>query len=278
MREDGDSGRVCIVGAGIAGLTCAKTCLQYGLHPVIYEQTSDIGGLWRYKQHVQPGIILFSFYIPIYASKQLVWFWFHSSICRQNQRFYLFVRAYVRYIGRYWIKLAPAGIRPKRIEYLSFRFLRFIHFYYFWSTGVSSVMKSTIINTSKEVTALSDFPIAATTANFMHNTQVINHILLKRLSFVSKLFLYKLQYVTVTDFADAGLLSFIRWPLLPDRAHRIQYKGGAHCQKRVRHSGRRMECAHSEVEYDEKRYRVEYFSYYVSVVAYSLLADFHSRC
>ncbi|KAI1700047.1 flavin-binding monooxygenase-like domain-containing protein [Ditylenchus destructor] len=42
-------------------------------------------------------------------------------------------------------------------------------------TDIGSVMKSTIINTSKEMTAYSDFPPPADYANFMHNRQMLSY-------------------------------------------------------------------------------------------------------
>jgi dimethylaniline monooxygenase (N-oxide forming) len=41
--------------------------------------------------------------------------------------------------------------------------------------GQASVMKSTVINTSKEMMCYSDFPIPAEYANFMHNTQLYKY-------------------------------------------------------------------------------------------------------
>ncbi|KAI6227381.1 Dimethylaniline monooxygenase [N-oxide-forming] [Aphelenchoides fujianensis] len=41
---------------------------------------------------------------------------------------------------------------------------------------VSTVMKSTVINTSKEMTAYSDFPPPATDANYMHNTKLLKYL------------------------------------------------------------------------------------------------------
>ena len=40
--------------------------------------------------------------------------------------------------------------------------------------GIASVMKSTIINSSKEMSAFSDFPPPAEYPNYMHNTKMVN--------------------------------------------------------------------------------------------------------
>ena len=42
--------------------------------------------------------------------------------------------------------------------------------------GVASVAKSTIFNTSKEMSAFSDFPPPPEFPNFMHNTKMVNSI------------------------------------------------------------------------------------------------------
>ena len=42
-------------------------------------------------------------------------------------------------------------------------------------SGQSSVMRSTIINTSKEMMSYSDFPIPKEYPNFMHNTKVLEY-------------------------------------------------------------------------------------------------------
>uniref|UniRef100_A0A8R1DKB1 Flavin-containing monooxygenase n=1 Tax=Caenorhabditis japonica TaxID=281687 RepID=A0A8R1DKB1_CAEJA len=43
-------------------------------------------------------------------------------------------------------------------------------------TNESSVMKTTVINTSKEMTSYSDFPPKENLANFMHNTEMLNYL------------------------------------------------------------------------------------------------------
>uniref|UniRef100_A0AC35UHL0 Flavin-containing monooxygenase n=1 Tax=Rhabditophanes sp. KR3021 TaxID=114890 RepID=A0AC35UHL0_9BILA len=40
--------RVLIIGAGASGIPCIKWAIQYGLEPVCFEASNDIGGLWRY--------------------------------------------------------------------------------------------------------------------------------------------------------------------------------------------------------------------------------------
>lgn len=40
--------RVAVVGAGVSGLAAIKCCLEQGLEPTCFEQSEDIGGLWRY--------------------------------------------------------------------------------------------------------------------------------------------------------------------------------------------------------------------------------------
>ena len=46
---------VCIIGAGISGMVTAKSCLEYGIEPVVYERTKNLGGLWRFRELVEPG-------------------------------------------------------------------------------------------------------------------------------------------------------------------------------------------------------------------------------
>ncbi|GMR45239.1 hypothetical protein PMAYCL1PPCAC_15434, partial [Pristionchus mayeri] len=87
--------RVCVVGAGAAGLPSIRHALLYGFEVVCYEGQGDIGGLWRYKPE---------------------------------------------------------------------------------ETNESSVMKSTVINSSKELTAYSDFPPKAEDANFMHNRHMCQYL------------------------------------------------------------------------------------------------------
>jgi dimethylaniline monooxygenase (N-oxide forming) len=45
--------KVLIIGAGASGLPALKVALEYGLEAVCWEKSTDIGGLWRYKE--DPG-------------------------------------------------------------------------------------------------------------------------------------------------------------------------------------------------------------------------------
>ncbi|NWT82605.1 FMO1 monooxygenase, partial [Lanius ludovicianus] len=47
--------RVAVVGTGVSGLTATKCCLDEGLEPTCFEQSQDIGGLWRYTEHIEAG-------------------------------------------------------------------------------------------------------------------------------------------------------------------------------------------------------------------------------
>ncbi|NWV10841.1 FMO1 monooxygenase, partial [Ptilonorhynchus violaceus] len=47
--------RVAVVGAGVSGLTATKCCLDEGLEPTCFEQSQDIGGLWRYTEDIEAG-------------------------------------------------------------------------------------------------------------------------------------------------------------------------------------------------------------------------------
>ncbi|XP_034265835.1 dimethylaniline monooxygenase [N-oxide-forming] 2-like isoform X2 [Pantherophis guttatus] len=47
--------RVAIIGAGASGLTAIKCCLDEGLQPTCFERNEDIGGLWRFQEHVTEG-------------------------------------------------------------------------------------------------------------------------------------------------------------------------------------------------------------------------------
>uniref|UniRef100_A0ABK0LFY6 Dimethylaniline monooxygenase [N-oxide-forming] n=1 Tax=Rattus norvegicus TaxID=10116 RepID=A0ABK0LFY6_RAT len=47
--------RVAIVGAGVSGLASIKCCLEEGLEPTCFERSCDLGGLWRFTEHVEEG-------------------------------------------------------------------------------------------------------------------------------------------------------------------------------------------------------------------------------
>ncbi|XP_072018168.1 dimethylaniline monooxygenase [N-oxide-forming] 2-like [Amphiura filiformis] len=49
--EETKSKKVAIIGAGTSGLVAMKCCLDEGLVPVCYERTSDIGGLWCFREY-----------------------------------------------------------------------------------------------------------------------------------------------------------------------------------------------------------------------------------
>ncbi|XP_047443406.1 flavin-containing monooxygenase 5-like isoform X2 [Mugil cephalus] len=87
--------RVAVVGAGSSGLVCIKTCVEEGLEPVCFESSDDIGGLWKFKETLD----------------------------------------------------------PER----------------------SSIYRSLVVNTSKEMMCFSDFPMPADYPNYMHNSQLLQY-------------------------------------------------------------------------------------------------------
>ena len=53
--SSGGRRRVAVIGAGVSGLAAAKCLLDEGLEPVVYEQASQIGGLWNYDEALPYG-------------------------------------------------------------------------------------------------------------------------------------------------------------------------------------------------------------------------------
>ncbi|NXN19892.1 FMO1 monooxygenase, partial [Indicator maculatus] len=47
--------KVAVVGAGVSGLTATKCCLDEGLEPTCFEKSQDIGGVWRFTEHIEDG-------------------------------------------------------------------------------------------------------------------------------------------------------------------------------------------------------------------------------
>ncbi|KAI4563062.1 hypothetical protein MJT46_010671 [Ovis ammon polii x Ovis aries] len=47
--------KVAIIGAGISGLASIRSCLEEGLEPTCFERGEDVGGLWKFSDHVEEG-------------------------------------------------------------------------------------------------------------------------------------------------------------------------------------------------------------------------------
>ncbi|XP_006876062.1 PREDICTED: dimethylaniline monooxygenase [N-oxide-forming] 5-like [Chrysochloris asiatica] len=43
--------RIAVIGAGVSGLSAIKSCLEEGLEPICFEDSNDIGGIWRYEEN-----------------------------------------------------------------------------------------------------------------------------------------------------------------------------------------------------------------------------------
>ncbi|XP_064648727.1 flavin-containing monooxygenase 5-like [Lineus longissimus] len=66
------SKRVAVIGAGASGLTAIKCCLDEGLEPVCYEKTSDIGGLWNFRQSAEEDVACVMQSTVINTSKEMM--------------------------------------------------------------------------------------------------------------------------------------------------------------------------------------------------------------
>lgn len=55
-KTPGGKKRICVVGAGPAGLVMAKSLLEEGLEPVVFEATETLGGVWNLTQQKSSGV------------------------------------------------------------------------------------------------------------------------------------------------------------------------------------------------------------------------------
>ncbi|XP_076009203.1 flavin-containing monooxygenase 5-like isoform X1 [Genypterus blacodes] len=64
--------RVAVIGAGPAGLTCVKACLDEGLVPTGFESSDDMGGLWKFKEVSEPNRASIYRSLTINISKEMM--------------------------------------------------------------------------------------------------------------------------------------------------------------------------------------------------------------
>lgn len=55
MKKASTKKRICVVGAGPAGLVMAKSLLEEGHEPVVYEASNTFGGVWNLREHKNSG-------------------------------------------------------------------------------------------------------------------------------------------------------------------------------------------------------------------------------
>lgn len=117
--------KVAIIGAGISGLSCIKSCIEENLEPVCFERNNSIGGLWNFTEDAE---------------------------------------------------------------------------------GHSSVYKSTVINTSKEMTCFSDFPIPERFPVFMSHSEVMEYLHLYSARFdLAKHITFNTSVIAITKAEDYSL-------------------------------------------------------------------------
>ena len=54
-QEERKRMRVAVIGAGVSGVTAAKCLMDEGLEPVVFEQGTALGGIWRYDEALPDG-------------------------------------------------------------------------------------------------------------------------------------------------------------------------------------------------------------------------------
>jgi dimethylaniline monooxygenase (N-oxide forming) len=68
------SERACVIGAGVAGLTALKHCLEEGFDTVCFEKDTDVGGLWNYHDKNKDGLTSLYNSCSINTSKEMTCF------------------------------------------------------------------------------------------------------------------------------------------------------------------------------------------------------------
>ncbi|XP_068950635.1 flavin-containing monooxygenase 5-like [Petaurus breviceps papuanus] len=92
--------RVAVIGAGVSGLGAIKCCLEEGLEPTCFEESNDIGGLWRYEEKSKIGRPAIYRSLTCNTSKEMTAFsdypfpdeypnFFHNSIMMEYLRMYI---------------------------------------------------------------------------------------------------------------------------------------------------------------------------------------------
>ena len=56
MADSSGRKRVCVIGAGPSGLACMRQLLDEGHEVVCFERTSEIGGIWFYREESVEGV------------------------------------------------------------------------------------------------------------------------------------------------------------------------------------------------------------------------------
>ncbi|XP_029284917.1 dimethylaniline monooxygenase [N-oxide-forming] 5-like [Cottoperca gobio] len=64
--------RVAVIGAGPAGLTSIKACLEEGMVPTCFESSDDMGGLWKFKEVSEPNRASIYRSLTINISKEMM--------------------------------------------------------------------------------------------------------------------------------------------------------------------------------------------------------------
>nr|KAG5714535.1 hypothetical protein BaRGS_006981 [Batillaria attramentaria] len=155
----------------IFGLAAIKCCVDERLEPVCFERTDEVGGLWHYTDNVRNGQACVMRSTVINTSKEMT--------CFSDYPIPKELPSYMHNLsgcsGLAAIKCCvDEGLEPVCFERTD-EVGGLWHYTDHVCNGQACVMRSTVINTSKEMTCFSDYPIPKEYPNYMHNSQVLQY-------------------------------------------------------------------------------------------------------
>ncbi|KAK3087814.1 hypothetical protein FSP39_010988 [Pinctada imbricata] len=201
--------RVAVIGAGASGLAAIKTCVEDNLEPVCFEKTDHIGGLWYYTEDVVEGCACVMKSTVVNTSKEMMSFsdfpvpkeypnlMHHSYVMKyfhlyadnfglmEYIRFNTEVMAFTKPTRVAVIGAGASGLAAiktcleESLEPVCFEKTDHIGGLWYYTEdvveGCACVMKSTVVNTSKEMMSFSDFPVPKEYPNLMHHSYVMKY-------------------------------------------------------------------------------------------------------
>ncbi|XP_062833872.1 dimethylaniline monooxygenase [N-oxide-forming] 2 [Anolis carolinensis] len=114
--------RIAVIGAGVSGLTSIKACLEEGLEPTCFEQSNDIGGLWRFTEKLEEGRASIYYSVVTNTSKEMTCFSDfpmpeHFPNFLHNSKFLQYLHLYAKHFDLLkYIKLKTTVLRIEKSQ------------------------------------------------------------------------------------------------------------------------------------------------------------------